>query len=90
MSVTMVTDRADSGVPHPHPHHNHDQHSAKEGVLARGELRLGSTRMQVTLQDKSLKDTARKRHGAKCWVVPRAEVERLLGHPYHSYVVERL
>ncbi|CAL8276112.1 unnamed protein product [Boreogadus saida] len=88
MSVTTVTDRADSGLPH--PHHNHNQHPAKEGVLARGELRLGSTRMQVTLQDKSLKDTARKRHGAKCWVVPKAEVERLLGRPYHSYVVERL
>ncbi|XP_030227028.1 inter-alpha-trypsin inhibitor heavy chain H5 isoform X1 [Gadus morhua] len=88
MSVTTVTDRADSGLPH--PHHSHNQHPAKEGVLARGELRLGSTRMQVTLQDKSLKDTARKRHGAKCWVVPKAEVERLLGRPYHSYVVERL
>ncbi|CAL8368265.1 unnamed protein product [Lota lota] len=86
MSVTMVTDLADSGVPHPH----HNQHPGKEGLLARGELRLGSTHMQVTLQDKSLKDTARKRHGAKCWVVPKAEVERLLGHPYHNYVVDRL
>ncbi|KAK0146847.1 Inter-alpha-trypsin inhibitor heavy chain H6 [Merluccius polli] len=85
MSVTMATDSPDSAVPHHLLHH-----PGKEGVLARGVLRLGSVHMQVTLQDKSLKDTARKRHGAKCWVVPKAEVERLLGHPYHSYVVDRL
>uniref|UniRef100_A0A667YKU6 Inter-alpha-trypsin inhibitor heavy chain family member 6 n=1 Tax=Myripristis murdjan TaxID=586833 RepID=A0A667YKU6_9TELE len=31
-------------------------------------------------------NTVRKRHLGKCWVVPKAEVERLLGHPYQSYV----
>lgn len=57
-------------------------------VSARGILRWGSEHMPVTLQDKTLKDTVRKRHTGKCWVVPKAEVERLLGHPYDSYVVD--
>uniref|UniRef100_A0A4W6DCF4 Inter-alpha-trypsin inhibitor heavy chain family member 6 n=1 Tax=Lates calcarifer TaxID=8187 RepID=A0A4W6DCF4_LATCA len=62
----------------------------KEGLLARGILRWGSEHMPVTLQDKTLKDTVRKRHLGKCWVVPKAEIQRLLGHPYESYVVDHV
>lgn len=54
---------------------------------ARGVLRWGTQHVPVTLQDKTLKDTVQKHHTGKCWVVPKAEVERLLPHPYHSYVV---
>lgn len=57
---------------------------SKEGVL-----RWGVIHMPVTLQDKTLKDTVRKGHLGSCWVVPKAQVERLLGHPYQSYVVDR-
>uniref|UniRef100_A0A4W6DCD0 Inter-alpha-trypsin inhibitor heavy chain family member 6 n=1 Tax=Lates calcarifer TaxID=8187 RepID=A0A4W6DCD0_LATCA len=53
----------------------------------KGILRWGSEHMPVTLQDKTLKDTVRKRHLGKCWVVPKAEIQRLLGHPYESYVL---
>lgn len=76
MSVTAVRDDTDGGA-------------HKEAISARGVLRWGSEHMAVTLQDKTLKDTVRKRHAVKCWVAPKAEVERLLGHPYESYVVER-
>lgn len=77
MSVTAVKD----GSAH---------QANKEGVLARGFLRWGSERMPVTLQDKTLKDTMQKRHPSKCWVVPKVEIERLLGHPYESYVVDHV
>uniref|UniRef100_UPI0037E8FF4E inter-alpha-trypsin inhibitor heavy chain H6 n=1 Tax=Semicossyphus pulcher TaxID=241346 RepID=UPI0037E8FF4E len=77
MSVTAVKDNLD-GAAH------------KEGTLVRGILRWGSEHMPVTLQDKTLKDSVRKRHTGKCWVVPKAEVERLLGHPYESYVVDHV
>ncbi|XP_035595929.1 inter-alpha-trypsin inhibitor heavy chain H6-like isoform X2 [Oncorhynchus keta] len=58
---------------------------SKEGVL-----RWGVIHMPVTLQNKTLKDTVRKCHLGSCWVVPKAQVERLLGHPYQSYVVDHL
>ncbi|XP_024231983.1 inter-alpha-trypsin inhibitor heavy chain H6 isoform X7 [Oncorhynchus tshawytscha] len=58
---------------------------SKEGVL-----RWGVIHMPITLQDKTLKDTVRKGHLGSCWVVPKAQVERLLGHPYQSYVVDHL
>ncbi|KAM6976746.1 inter-alpha-trypsin inhibitor heavy chain H6 [Aplochiton taeniatus] len=61
--------------------------TSKEDILARGLLRWGSVQMPVMLQDKTLKDTVRKRHQGRCWVVPKADVERLLGHPYQSFVV---
>ncbi|KAE8292858.1 Inter-alpha-trypsin inhibitor heavy chain H6 [Larimichthys crocea] len=77
MSVTAVKDYVDGGA-------------HREAVSARGILRWGSEHMPVTLQDKTLKDTVRKRHTGKCWVVPKAEIERLLGHPYESYVVDRV
>ncbi|XP_029973750.1 inter-alpha-trypsin inhibitor heavy chain H5 [Salarias fasciatus] len=80
MSVTAVTDHPDRGA-----HRGH-----KEEVLASGVLRWGSEHMRVNLQDKTLKDSFRKRHLGKCWVVPKAEIERLLGHPYKSYVVNRV
>lgn len=77
MSVTAVKDYLDGGA-------------HKEAISARGILRWGSEHMLVTLQDKTLKDTVRQRHTGKCWVVPKAEIERLLGHPYESYVVDRV
>ncbi|XP_071333485.1 inter-alpha-trypsin inhibitor heavy chain H6 isoform X2 [Trachinotus anak] len=80
MSVTVVKDHVGGGA----------HQATKEGVLARGILRWGSEHMSVTLQDKTLKDTVRKRHLGKCWVVPKAEIQRLLGHPYESYVVDRV
>ncbi|KAM4610635.1 inter-alpha-trypsin inhibitor heavy chain H6 [Polymixia lowei] len=80
MRVTAVKDHMEAGI----------HRANKEGILARGMLRWGSMHMPVTLQDKTLKDTVRKRHLGKCWVVPKAEVERLLGHPYQSYVVDHL
>ncbi|XP_018543587.2 LOW QUALITY PROTEIN: inter-alpha-trypsin inhibitor heavy chain H5 [Lates calcarifer] len=80
MSVTVVKDRVIGGA----------RRTNKEGLLARGILRWGSEHMPVTLQDKTLKDTVRKRHLGKCWVVPKAEIQRLLGHPYESYVVDHV
>lgn len=69
----------------------HPDHPAnKDGTAVRGVLRWGSEQMPVTLQDKMLKDSLQKRHPGKCWVVPKAEVERLLGHPYDSYVVNHV
>ncbi|XP_062872145.1 inter-alpha-trypsin inhibitor heavy chain H6 [Trichomycterus rosablanca] len=58
--------------------------------LALGLLRKGDEQIPTTLQDKILKDTLGKRHSALCWVVPKVEVERLLGQPYQSYVVDSL
>ncbi|KAJ8370128.1 hypothetical protein SKAU_G00101560 [Synaphobranchus kaupii] len=58
--------------------------------LAEGVLRSRGVRIPVTLQEKHLKDTVRKRHLGRCWVVPRAEVEAVLGHPYESYVVDHV
>ncbi|XP_031701354.1 inter-alpha-trypsin inhibitor heavy chain H6 [Anarrhichthys ocellatus] len=77
MSVTAVKDYLGGGA------HN-------EAISATGILRWGPEKMRVTLQDKTLKDTVRKHHMGKCWVVPKAEVERLLGHPYESYVVDHV
>ncbi|XP_034029263.1 inter-alpha-trypsin inhibitor heavy chain H3 isoform X2 [Thalassophryne amazonica] len=79
MSVTLVKD-----------HPGGQAHQAKQGVLASGVLRWGPKHMAVTLQEKTLKDTANERHLDRCWVVPKAEVERLLGHPYESYVVDHV
>ncbi|KAM7405255.1 hypothetical protein PAMP_012531 [Pampus punctatissimus] len=82
MSITAVKDHQDGGA---------HQAGNKEGILTKfGILRWGSERMSVILQDKTLKDTVRKRHLGKCWVVPKAEIERLLGHPYESYVVDHV
>ncbi|AWP10092.1 putative inter-alpha-trypsin inhibitor heavy chain H6 [Scophthalmus maximus] len=81
MSVTVVKDHADGAA------HRGDN---GEGVSARGALRWGSEHLPVTLQDKTLKDSVRKRHSGKCWVVPKAAVHRLLGHPYESYVVDHV
>lgn len=64
--------------------------SNKDGIMSRGVLRCGQEHMKVTLQDKTLKDTVQKRHIGKCWVVPKAEVQRLLGHSYESYVVDHV
>ncbi|KAG7463264.1 hypothetical protein JOB18_023531 [Solea senegalensis] len=80
MRVKEVKDSVDGGA-----------HRANmEGVSASGLLMWGSEHVPVTLQDKTLKDTVRKRHLGKCWVVPKTEVERLLGHPYESYVVDHV
>ncbi|XP_074537319.1 inter-alpha-trypsin inhibitor heavy chain H6 [Halichoeres trimaculatus] len=77
ISVTAVKDYRDGGA-------------HKDNTSARGILRWASEHMAVTLQDKVLKDSVLKRHTGKCWVVPKAEVERLLGHPYESYVVDHV
>ena len=79
MSVSALTESQDgpSGV-----------QPGKEGVLAKGFLRWGDMKMPVTLQDKTLKDTMIRHHLGRCWVVPKAEVQRLLGQPYQSYVVD--
>lgn len=55
--------------------------------LAMGFLKKGDEHFPVTLQDKTVKDSSRKRHSAQCWVVPKVDVERLLGQSYKSYVV---
>ncbi|XP_076022886.1 inter-alpha-trypsin inhibitor heavy chain H6 [Genypterus blacodes] len=80
ISVTVAKDHPDGVV----------GRADKEGVLARGLLRWGSERLPVTLQDKALKDTVQKRHLGKCWVVPKAEIQRLLGQSYQSYVVDHV
>ncbi|XP_016516606.1 inter-alpha-trypsin inhibitor heavy chain H6 isoform X2 [Poecilia formosa] len=75
MTVTVTTDR--------HPKN-------KDRVQARGILRWAAQQMDVTLQDKTVKDSVQKRHLGKCWVVPKAEIERLLSHSYESYVVNNM
>ncbi|XP_054645411.1 inter-alpha-trypsin inhibitor heavy chain H6 isoform X2 [Dunckerocampus dactyliophorus] len=80
MSVAAVRDHQDADL-------HHDNH---KGTLARGILKWESELMPVTLQDKMVKDTVQIRHAAQCWVVPKWEIERLLGHPYESYVVDHV
>ncbi|XP_013888462.1 inter-alpha-trypsin inhibitor heavy chain H6 [Austrofundulus limnaeus] len=65
-------------------------HPPNKQVIARGILRWSSQQMAVTLQEKTLKDSVQKRHQAKCWLVPKAEVQTLLGHSYESYVVNQV
>ncbi|XP_072304744.1 inter-alpha-trypsin inhibitor heavy chain H6 [Eucyclogobius newberryi] len=62
----------------------------RDPAASRGILRWGQQHLRVVLQDKTLKDSVQKRHSGKCWVVPKAEVERLLGHSYESYVVDHV
>ncbi|KAA0707132.1 Inter-alpha-trypsin inhibitor heavy chain H6 [Triplophysa tibetana] len=68
----------------------HHAQTNKNGSLAMGLLKKGDEHLPVTLQDKNLKDSSRKRHSAHCWVVSRVDVERLLGSSYQSYVVDHL
>ncbi|XP_019720624.1 inter-alpha-trypsin inhibitor heavy chain H6 isoform X2 [Hippocampus comes] len=74
MSVAAVSD------------YHHSENS--DGKLVQGVLRRGTQLLRVTLQDKMLKDTLLRRHVEQCWVVPKSEVERLLGQPYARYVVD--
>uniref|UniRef100_A0A673MYF9 Inter-alpha-trypsin inhibitor heavy chain family member 6 n=1 Tax=Sinocyclocheilus rhinocerous TaxID=307959 RepID=A0A673MYF9_9TELE len=67
----------------------HHAQTNKNTSLAMGLLKKGDEHFPVTLQDKNLKDSPRKRHSAQCWVVPKVDVERLLGQSYESYVVDR-
>uniref|UniRef100_A0A8C1MEY5 Inter-alpha-trypsin inhibitor heavy chain family member 6 n=1 Tax=Cyprinus carpio TaxID=7962 RepID=A0A8C1MEY5_CYPCA len=67
----------------------HHAQTKKNTSLAMGFLKKGDEHFPVTLQDKNLKDSPRKRHSAQCWVVPKVDVERLLGQSYESYVVDR-
>ncbi|XP_077426169.1 inter-alpha-trypsin inhibitor heavy chain H6 isoform X2 [Vanacampus margaritifer] len=76
MSVAAVSDS--------HLHHRENE----DGTMARGVLRRGSQLLPVTLQDKMLKESLLRRHVQQCWVVPKSEVERLLGQPYASYVLD--
>ncbi|KAL3974928.1 hypothetical protein ACER0C_023554 [Sarotherodon galilaeus] len=80
INITVVKDHVDEGL----------HRVKKEEILAWGILRLGSEQMPVTLQDKTLKDSVQKRHQSSCWVVPKTEIERLLGHSYESYVVNHV
>uniref|UniRef100_A0A4W4HPU9 Inter-alpha-trypsin inhibitor heavy chain family member 6 n=1 Tax=Electrophorus electricus TaxID=8005 RepID=A0A4W4HPU9_ELEEL len=64
--------------------------TSKNTSLAMGLLMKGNQHIPVTLQDKNLKITPSKRLLAQCWVVPKVEVERLLGHSYESYLVDHL
>ncbi|XP_077074887.1 inter-alpha-trypsin inhibitor heavy chain H6 isoform X3 [Siphateles boraxobius] len=66
----------------------HHAQTSKNTYLAIGLIKKGDERFPVTLQDKNLKDSSRKRHSAQCWVVPKVDVERLLGQSYESYVVD--
>ncbi|CDQ59440.1 unnamed protein product [Oncorhynchus mykiss] len=68
----------------------HADMSVTPGVLSRGVLRWGAIHVPITLQEKTLKDTVRKRHLGRCWIVPKAQVEKLLGHPYQSYLVDNM
>ncbi|KAI2649708.1 Inter-alpha-trypsin inhibitor heavy chain H6 [Labeo rohita] len=67
----------------------HHAQTNKNTSLTMGLLKKGDEHFPVTLQDKNLKDSTRKRHSAHCWVVPKVDVERLLGQSYESYVVDR-
>ncbi|XP_072553342.1 inter-alpha-trypsin inhibitor heavy chain H6 [Salminus brasiliensis] len=82
MEVVRIKDSHGTGF--------HHAQTSKTNSLAMGLLKKGDEHIPVTLQDKALKDTASKRHMAQCWVVPKVEVERLLGHSYKSYVVDYL
>ncbi|XP_016404481.1 inter-alpha-trypsin inhibitor heavy chain H6-like [Sinocyclocheilus rhinocerous] len=66
----------------------HHAQTNKNTSLAMGLLKKGDEHFPVTLQDKILKDSSRKRHSAQCWEVPKVDVERLLGQSYESYVVD--
>ncbi|XP_048033341.1 inter-alpha-trypsin inhibitor heavy chain H6 [Megalobrama amblycephala] len=66
----------------------HHAQTNKNTSLAMGFIKKGDERFPVTLQDKNLKDSSMKRHSAQCWVVPKVDVERLLGQSYESYVVD--
>lgn len=66
----------------------HHAQTNKNDSLAMGLLKKGDEHFHVTLQDKNMKDSSRKRHSAHCWVVPKVDVERLLGSSYQSYVVD--
>ncbi|XP_064155760.1 LOW QUALITY PROTEIN: inter-alpha-trypsin inhibitor heavy chain H6 [Anguilla rostrata] len=60
-----------------------------EGVLWIGGVR-GRAHVPVSLQEKHLKNSVHKRHLGTCWVVPKAQVEAILGHSYESYVVDHV
>ncbi|KAJ8257260.1 hypothetical protein GJAV_G00183680 [Gymnothorax javanicus] len=60
------------------------------GHLAEGVLRKGAVTIPVSMEMKHLKDTVRRGHQARCWVVPRKQVETLLGRPYETYVVDHV
>ncbi|XP_051947822.1 inter-alpha-trypsin inhibitor heavy chain H6 isoform X2 [Xyrauchen texanus] len=78
LEVISVTDQAGF----------HHAQTNKNSLLVKGLLKKGDEHFPVTLQDKILKDSSRKRHSDQCWVVPKVDVERLLGHSYQSYVVD--
>uniref|UniRef100_A0A3B4A058 Uncharacterized protein n=1 Tax=Periophthalmus magnuspinnatus TaxID=409849 RepID=A0A3B4A058_9GOBI len=83
MTVTRLKNHQEANA-------NTNRSNPKDPTVSRGVLRWGQQHMRVTLQDKTLKDSVQRRHSGKCWVVPKAEVERLLGHPYESYVVDHV
>ncbi|KAK1803577.1 hypothetical protein P4O66_020990 [Electrophorus voltai] len=82
MEVVRIMDSHGAGF--------HHAQTSKNTSLAMGLLMKGNQHIPVTLQDKNLKITPSKRLLAQCWVVPKVEVERLLGHSYESYLVDHL
>uniref|UniRef100_A0A8C1CUS3 Inter-alpha-trypsin inhibitor heavy chain family member 6 n=1 Tax=Cyprinus carpio carpio TaxID=630221 RepID=A0A8C1CUS3_CYPCA len=52
----------------------HHAQTNKNTSLATGLLKKGDEHFPVTLQDKILKDSSRKRHSAQCWVVPKVDM----------------
>ncbi|MBN3289171.1 ITIH6 inhibitor, partial [Polypterus senegalus] len=54
--------------------------------LAVGELQKGNQRITVFLEIKKLKDTIKRRHFGKCWIIPSKDVEQLIDGTYQDYV----
>lgn len=63
-------------------------HGQAMGTEPLGLLKHRDQLLSVSLQDKRLKDSVGRRHDGQCWVLPKPQVEELLGHPYNSFVVE--
>nr|XP_015198781.1 PREDICTED: inter-alpha-trypsin inhibitor heavy chain H6-like isoform X1 [Lepisosteus oculatus] len=61
-----------------------------EGKQAMGELRRNGERIPIVLVDKKLKDSVKKKHAGRCWVIAKPDVEKLIGGTYQSFVVDHL
>uniref|UniRef100_A0AAY4C1I8 Inter-alpha-trypsin inhibitor heavy chain family member 6 n=1 Tax=Denticeps clupeoides TaxID=299321 RepID=A0AAY4C1I8_9TELE len=74
----------------PHAANFHHGQLRPGASLALGVLKHKDVLIPVSLQEKHLKDTLGKKHMDQCWVVPKVEVEKLLGLSYLSYVVDHI
>uniref|UniRef100_A0AAY4C1Z5 Inter-alpha-trypsin inhibitor heavy chain family member 6 n=1 Tax=Denticeps clupeoides TaxID=299321 RepID=A0AAY4C1Z5_9TELE len=75
---------------YPHAANFHHGQLRPGASLALGVLKHKDVLIPVSLQEKHLKDTLGKKHMDQCWVVPKVEVEKLLGLSYLSYVVDHI